>query len=439
MKKKDERLVIEGKANIEGTVRISGFKHALIPMLATSTFADGDVTLRNVPDIEDTVVLSEILSILGASIHRTQDCLTINTSGLGWRAIPDTLMARVHSSIYMIPCLLGRFGEVELGPSGGCPIGDHWHPGRRPVQHILSVLELFGARFDTTGGRVKGRCNGFKGAYIDIRNYWKNKQSVTGPLASGATKTALMAASIAQGTSIIEFPYRKADVIELLAFFKGAGVAIEDDGRRFIIEGNTSLSSVNHTLIPDLIEIITFIACSSHLQKPFRIQIAADDRVRLGLASEIEVLETMGVRLQWEEGTIIVQPHNTIRGINIEVSPQSIYSDSHPFLALILLSADRPARIIEKVWPHRFHYAHELIRLGARLKVRDGVLDITPQRPFRAGLQLEGGDLRSAAVLLLAALGITGTTTLKGAEHLNRGYEGFVGKLQQLGARIISS
>lgn len=434
-----KELVISGRANIEGSVHISGFKHALIPILAASAFVDGELTLRNVPDIEDTVVLCEILSISGARIHRTRDSLTINTSELAWRAIPDALMARVHSSIYMIPCLLGRLGEVNLGPSGGCPIGDHWHPGRRPVRHILNVLELFGARFDISGGRIRGRCAGFKGAHIDIRDYWNDKQSITGPLASGATKTALMAASIAQGTSIIEFPYRKADVDELVAFFRTVGAVIEDDGRRLIIEGRASLSSGDHTLIPDLIEIITFIACSVHLQKSLRLKIAADDRVRLGLASELETLENMSVPLEWEEGAINVLPPSKIKGINIEVTPQSIYSDSHPFLALILLSADRPSRIVEKVWPHRFHYAYQLTRLGAQLKVGDGVLDITPQRPFLTGLDIEGGDLRSAAVLLLAALGLEGTTILKDAEHLTRGYENFVGKLQKLGAHIITS
>jgi UDP-N-acetylglucosamine 1-carboxyvinyltransferase len=431
-------LVIEGKADLEGTVAISGFKHSLAPILAACAFVDGQSTIRNVPDIEDSAVLCEIFSLLGAQIQRTGDSLTIDTQNLAWRAISDPLMARVHSSIYMIPCLLGRLGEVDLGPSGGCPLGDQDQPSRRPVHHILNVLEQFGARFNTSEDRIRGRCSGFRCAHIDIRNYWTDKKVIAGPLASGATKTALLASTIAKGTSIIDSPYRKAEVEEMLAFFQSAGVAVEDRGSRLIIEGRPTLRSGNHALIPDLIEVVTFIACGLYLQRPIRLQIVADKRVRLGLAAELEVLESMGADLEWEEGVITVPQTGILKGVDIEVTPQSIYSDSHPLLALVLLSADRPSRIVEKVWPQRFHYARELVKMGAQLHVKNGVLDITPQRPFRSGVQVHGGDLRSAAVLLLAALGIEGSTTLRGAEHIDRGYEDFVGKLEKLGARITS-
>lgn len=429
-------LIIEGKKKLSGLVSISGFKHALVPILAAGVFVKDELILENIPEIEDSKVLIQILTELGANIIQSKNNLIVRAFDINNRPISNHLMSKTHGTIYLIPCLLGKFGEIDLGFSGGCQIGDQNHLGLRPTHHILNVLELFGANFEISEGRIKGKCKRFKAAQINISNYWTDKRFTSGPLASGATKTALLAASTALGTTIIENPYLKKDVSELIEFLKEAGVQIEIENKAIIVEGRHSLNGGHYKIIPDLIEIITFIACAIHLKSPLLLKIASKNKVCQGLRAEFELLERMGIEFEWENETLMVSPPDQLRSLNLEVSPVGIYSDSHPFFTLMLMSADNPSRITEKVWKDRFFYAQQLNRLGAELKIRQGVLDISPKRPFRKNLTLECCDLRSAAVLLLAALDIDGVTVLKDVEHLNRGYENIVGKLQSLGAHI---
>ncbi len=344
---------------------------------------------------------------------------------------------QIHGALYLLAPLLARLGRADLGNSGGCQIGDSASAGARPVNHIVSVLQAFGASCRQTDGRMyltlpTGR---FRGTRINIRDYYGLQ--IPGPLTSGATQTAILAAATAEGVSEIANPYRKPDVTELLAFLSSAGVAIQYDNKLITIQGaGGPIKPTTFSIVSDVMEIFTFATCAAYLDTPLRLT-NVTPRARQGLVCEIELLEALGIQLTWGASDVLARQIAPSRGgLDIHVTNRSIYSDNHPFFTLLLCLAREPSRIREEVWVERFDYARQLAKLGARLTVRNAEVFIEPGRPSKGGECVVGNDLRSAAVLLVTALGIRGQTTVRGAEHLARGYEDLVGKLRRLGASI---
>jgi UDP-N-acetylglucosamine 1-carboxyvinyltransferase len=434
-----DQLTIEGGHPIGGSVAAGGFKHAMVPMLVASACVDGELTLENVPDIEDARVLASILTRLGARVERGRGRITIESSGLSSGRVPDELSRRIHGSLYLVPTLLARCGEVDLGTAGGCQIGNPDERGERPWRHVVEVLEQFGAHFDLSQGRIRGRTNGYRATTIDVAAFSTAPGQLRGPKVSGATKTALLAAALARGTSVILNPYRRPELEELIALLRDGGVAIDDGGDRIEVEGRPSLRAVSRRLMPDLIELVTFAACATHMRCAIRLTGFDADRVRSQLAGELACLSEMGVPISWARDAFTVHGDrvDVVRGgIEVVAALGSIYSDSHPLFALMLLSGDRPSVVHDKVWIHRFDYAAGLRQLGCRIEPDVGSVRVFPGRPSLAGQRVKGPDLRSAAVLTLAALGVSGRTTVEGTAHLDRGYDDLVGKLRALGARV---
>jgi UDP-N-acetylglucosamine 1-carboxyvinyltransferase len=432
-----EALLVEGGHTIGGAVRMAGFKHALVPLLCASVLVDGETALHNVPEIEDAKILARILSELGAAVSRDATTLRVDARALAGARVDDRLAQRIHGALYLLPCLLGRAGEAWLGATGGCRIGDRRAGGERPIHHVLDVLERFGCRFRDAGGVIHGTADALRAARIDVARYSDAADVVTGPLVSGATKAALLAAAVARGVTRIDRPYRKAEIPDLLAFLAAGGVAIEDAGDHLLVEGRPRLRPVAHTLISDVVEIVTFVAAAAHLRAPLRLLVEEVARTRAGLRPELELFEQMGIPLAWDpDGLVVSPPRAALRALDIEVTSQSIYSDSQPFFALLLTAADGVSRIRERVWHDRFGYARGLVELGAQIDFQPGVIRISPRRPERAGQRVRAEDLRAASVLVLAAMGASGTTIVEGTDHLARGYADLPGKLRAIGARL---
>jgi UDP-N-acetylglucosamine 1-carboxyvinyltransferase len=431
------KLRVKGGHYQSGNVDIAGFKHSLVTILCASALVDGVLTIRNVPNIEDTFVLKEIFSSLGAKVGLEGQTLRIDSADLQSKPIPEILSNRIHGSIYLIPTLIGRFGSINIGSIGGCPIGDIDRKGLRPIEHIVRTLGKFGVRFENISGRLIGVCNGLKEATINVQEFSLESSARTGPLLSGTTKTALLAAATIEGTSIIENPYRKAEVLELIEFLRQTGVSIVDRGNRLIVKGRSRLKSTEYTIGSDLMEIMTFIAYSVYLNRPISMNVTSSEWVKSSLQNELTLLDLMGVKLEWQKTQILVKSPQFIEGIDIEVLPDLIYSDSHPFFTLMLLKANAPSQIVERIWKDRFAYASELIALGACLEIERGKVLITPcKKPLKAEKEIKATDLRGAAVLLLAAMGAEGETIIGGTDHLQRGYSDLYVKLQQLGVQI---
>jgi UDP-N-acetylglucosamine 1-carboxyvinyltransferase len=424
-----------------GTVRVAGFKHALVLSVAAASLAEGASVIHNVPLVEDALVLSEILRRLGAGIRldRGQRSLRIDPRGIEPHPIPTALSTRIHGAVYLIPALLGRLGCVRIAGTGGCRIGSRAAHGARPVEHIISVLERFGATFQQDGECLVGRCSRLRGARIDLTEIGLLDEagSPTGPLYSGATKTAILAGAVASGQTVIRHAYLKQDVASLVTTLRDTGVDI-DVGRHTlrIAGGGAPIAPFTTRLPPDLLEVMTMFSLAAHTGADVIVSGVSLDELRSGLSAELEYLERMGIEVMPGPHGVRVSLPPLLRAVDVRVTPHTIFSDSHPFLALILTSAGGPSRIEERVWANRFDYVSGLRRMGAAIRVVGATATILPRRPMRDGQEVRARDLRSAATLVLAALAIPGRTRVAGVDHLARGYEDFRGCLCSLGADI---
>ncbi|SDF99068.1 UDP-N-acetylglucosamine 1-carboxyvinyltransferase [Sinosporangium album] len=420
---------------------MGGFKHLLVPCLAAACLSDHPWHIGNAPRIEDRRVLSAVLRHLGAAVEDRGPRVTVDASGLSGTHIPAHWSAAVHGGIYLLPALLAARGEVTSGLHGGCAIGGGAQ-GSRPLSHVASVLERFGAVCEADAGGFRAKCGpgGLRGTWIDLAGYARTEPATgtpTGPHYSGATKTALLAAVTARGTTVLRNPYPKPDALELARLLGQAGAQIEISPGRITVEGlGGPLGGADITLPSDLMEVVTFIAWAVHLRREVELVVERPDLLKAGLASELALLSEMGVPLEWDGPRLRVRPAERLRAVRVLASSHHVYSDAGPLFALMLLGADAPSRLTDDVWGDRFGYADGLRGMGARL-TRDGndlLIRPGPLRP--AAGPLVATDLRAAATLLLAALGTETPQRVHGVTHLARGYEDLPAKLAALGARI---
>lgn len=430
---------VRGGRPLRGAVHIAGFKHALVSVLAGAVAVGETVQLVNVPDVEDTRVLVEAIRCCGGQARhdRAAGTLDLDLRELSGTELPPALSSRVHGTLYLVPGLLARCGQVRAAGFGGCRIGPA-AGGERPLRHVVDVLERFGARVRLTGDELVAAADPLVAAEIDLREFMADPAAMTGPLYSGATKTAILAAAGAQGRTVLRYPYPKPDVTELVTSLVAAGLRVEHTAETLTIHGTgRRRACYRHRLPADVLEALTFLTAALYVSGELRLSgVAAGDLA--GMAAERDVLAAMGVRLDWTPAGELVATARSrpLRSRDLVVASRGVFSDAQPFLTLLLTGADGPARVRDTVWESRFQYAAELVRMGADISVAPGEALVRPRRPARGGATLTARDVRGAAVLVLAALGVDGVTTIHGVEHLARGYDDLFGKLAAVGADI---
>jgi UDP-N-acetylglucosamine 1-carboxyvinyltransferase len=434
-------LSVEGGGELRGSVGTSGFKHSLVTIFAAALAANSRVRVQNCPDIAETQILTTMAASLGAIVDRTGDSLAVDASGLSTAELDPHDAERIHGSVYLLPALLGRFGVARLPPSGGCQIGDGRN-GRRPMRHYADVFERFGA---TVSGAADDSftvsARRLNGCEIDLLDY-ADRALRSGPLYSGATKTALLTAAVAYGTTVLHNPYPKPDVTDLVDVLRELGLSVERTADGSLVlhgRGPDALDRpVVHTLIPDLIEVVTWVCAGALLaRRPFRVTGADMDRARSALAPEFAVLAEMGVHVDHGPREVVVHPAERLRAVDVTVTSHGVFSDSQPFLALLAAHAAGESVITETVWSGRFGYAEGLRTLGVHAEHSGATLRVRgPWTRERLGDRVHAGDLRSAAVLVLAALAVPGRTEVSGVDHLHRGYADLPGALRAVGAEI---
>lgn len=435
-------VTVEGGVPLRGDVRVPGFKHALVTVVGAAALARAPVTIDNCPDIEETRVLAALLGRLGGRVERRERTLILDLDGLADRPLDPGLVGRIHGALYLIPGLLARFGRVHMPAAGGCPIGDE-PAGGRPVRQYAGVLERFGAAAVAgADGSLTLRADRLTACDLDLRDFTEDRALCSGPLYSGATKTAILAAACARGTSRLRCPYPKPDVTELVRVLQalGYGAAYASDGD-LVVEGRQDGGlgrPVRHTLVSDLITVVTWATAAALTGGTIRLTGLTLDRLTAGLAPEIAVARRMGLRCA-RDGTdaLLLLPDPPRSSVDVTVVSHGIFSDSGPFLTLLATLAPGTSRIRETVWQRRFAFAPQLRRLGAEIQVTGAQARVTGRHPPRIpGQDLVADDLRAAAALLLAALAVPGPVRLRGVEHLDRGYEDLTAELRRLGARI---
>ncbi|MFE4924860.1 hypothetical protein [Streptomyces sp. NPDC056661] len=433
-----DTLVVTGGRRLAGEVSTSGFKHSLVTVAAAACAARAPITIGNCPAIAETSELVGLVNELGGSAEYLDGSLTVDAAALTGSQVADR---GIHGSVYLVPALLTRTGQARVATAGGCQIGDS-PSGRRPVDQYVGVLSRFGAHISHADDHLLARADRLVGCEIDLLDYTSERELRSGPLYSGATKMAVLAAAVAHGVSVLHNPYPKPDVTDLVTALRTFGADIQTTDRgSLVVQGrgpDVLDQPAAHVLIPDLIEVMTWICAGALLaSSPIRVHGTNFGRAIQALAPELSVLADLGVRLEADAYGLTVHPADALSATDVLVSSPGVFSDNQAFLALLMTAAHGRSTITESVWSRRFGYRPGLESLGARLSQEGSMLTIEgPCPPDVGGRSVHAPDLRSAAALVLAALQVEGTTVVTGTHHLRRGYADFAGSLRALGAVV---
>ncbi len=411
-----EKFIVAGEVQLTGHIRVNGAKNATLPLMAATLLSTGVSVLHNIPHLRDITMMQDILTLLGAKIHRENGTLIIDTTGVSKEEIPEHLMREMRASVFLMGPLLGRFRRVRLSFPGGCAIGP------RPINLHIKALEKIGATVNDRCGFIAAEAVHLTGGEIHF-----DFPSV------GATENAMMAAAVASGTTIIRNAAREPEVADLQTLLNKMGAKISGAGTDTIrIQGVERLSPAEHTVIPDRIEAGTFLIAGALT----RGDIVVDNIIPEHLFAVIDKLQEIGARID-ANGTSVRVRGGEMRGVDIKTLPYPGFPTDlqAPMLALLTL-AKGTSIITETIFENRFKHVDELGRMGAKIKV-EGRTAVIRGVPRLSGAIVAAHDLRAGAALVLAALAAEGVSEIEQVYHIDRGYEAFEKKLQQIGAKIV--
>ncbi|MDR1139543.1 MAG: UDP-N-acetylglucosamine 1-carboxyvinyltransferase [Rickettsiales bacterium] len=417
-------LVRSNHKPLVGKIKVNGSKNAILPIAAASLLSSSSVTLHNVPDLIDVHLMSELLKSLGAKVnflynkdYKANHTLEINCSNINNHVIPHKTANKLRASFLMLGPMLSRFGKARTAFPGGCNIG------KRPVDMHIKALEKMGAKIEIDGcniiATVKGKLQG--------REITFEKISV------GATENIIMAATLAEGITIINNAATEPEVLDLIEFLKKMGANIEIGNKKITIKGVETLNGCVHKIISDRIEAGTYALAAIITGGKLMLEGINLSDIRC-IANELEaigaVIEPHG------EGIVISRKNGSIKSANAATdSYPNFPSDMQPQLMSAMCVADGISVIEENIFENRFAHADELRKLGANISIEKSKAIINGVKSL-SGANLYATDLRSTAALVLASLVASGETTINNSHHLWRGYEAMHEKLNSCGADI---
>lgn len=412
-----EKLVIEGGKPLEGTVRIDGAKNAALPILAASILAKGIHVIENVPNLLDIRVMLQILEALGCDADFREDKVVLNTDGAKEFHIPEHLMSKMRSSIFLMGPLLARFGQVRVYEPGGCAIG------LRKIDLHLRGLEALGAQIVEDGDTIVCTAERLQGADIML-----DIPSV------GATENIMMAAATAEGITTLRNAAREPEIVDLQHYLNAMGAEVLGAGTDTItIKGVQSLKPCRYSIIPDRIVAGTLLTAAAVTKG----NVTLDNVNPAHLHAVIHVLRRAGVKLQVDGNRVTVNSAarpNAIERIVTAPYP-SFPTDMQAQIMVLLSLAEGFSMMKETVFEGRFKHVDELVRMGADIRVDMNTAFIRGVRRLY-GATVEATDLRAGAALVIAGLAATGTTVVEQIHHIDRGYEKIERIFQHLGAKI---
>ena len=412
------KYLIQGGVPLQGTVNISGAKNAAVAILPATLLVDGVCHLDNVPDISDVRLLLDILRDMGSSIRRlSPNCVEIDNTHIRNITAPIELVRRFRASYYLIGAELGRFGSARVALPGGCNFSD------RPIDQHLKGFRAMGADVELRNGYVVANA----GDHLTGGHIFPDMVSV------GATINIVIAAVLAQGTTIIENCAKEPHVVDLANFLNSMGARISGAGTDTIkVRGVRSLHGGSYTIIPDQIEAGTYMAAAAAT--------GGDVMIRNIIPRHMECitakLREMGVRITEFDDALRVQRTVPLRPTKVKTMPYPGFpTDMQPQLAVCMALAKGVSLITEGIYDTRFRYTGELNRMGANIQVDTKIAVINGVDSLH-GCSVKAFDLRAGAAMVIAGLVAGDTTAIEDVHYIERGYENIIGKLQALGARI---
>ena len=410
------KIIIEGNHVLEGTIEISGAKNSAVALVPASILSDGKVTIDNIPNISDIKALNEILEYLGAKVKRKDATITIDSSTIENKEIPEKISKKLRASYYFMSALLGKYKKVEMYFPGGCKIGS------RPIDQTLKAFELLGAKVTEKDNKYTITADELRGTaiYLDMPSV-------------GATINTILASCKAKGTTIIGNAAKEPEIVNVATFLNQMGAKIKGAGTSEItIEGVEKLGSCYTEVIPDRIETGTYIIAGAMIGNNLRIENVIPEHVESLTSKLIE----MGVPIIIKPSTIIVSRVHNLKPVNIKtLGYPGFPTDLQQPITALLTKCKGKSTLIETIYENRFQNVFYLNKMGANIDIKGNMLEINGPSKL-IGTQVTATDLRAGACLILAALSANGTTTINEIEHVLRGYENIVEKLSKVGAKI---
>ena len=415
-----EKYIIMGGKRLTGSVTVSGAKNAAVAVIPAALLVEGTCRIENVPHIKDVDVIIDIMKHLGAKIKKTDyNVLEIDCEKIKSFAAPYEMTKKMRASYYLIGALLGRFNHAEVPPPGGCDFGS------RPIDMHIKGFEALGAKVNIDKGIIEAHATRLGPAqiFMDI-------------VSVGATINIMLAAVLANGTTIIENAAKEPHVVDVANFLNAMGANVRGAGTDVIkIKGVAKMTGGTYTIIPDQIEAGTFMVAAAATSGDVLIK----NVIPKHLESITAKLAEMDVNVEEYDDSIRVWRDGPLQKANIKTMPYPGFpTDLQPQTVALLSTAQGTSIVTESVWENRYQYVDELRRLGARISV-DGKVAVIEGVKRLSGAPVMATDLRAGAGMVIAALMAEGITQVHELMHIDRGYENLEQKLKSLGAQIVRS
>ena len=412
-----EQYVIRGGNPLVGEVEIAGAKNAALAILSAAIMTDETILIENLPDVRDINVLLEAISGIGAMVERIDKSkVKINGSTIHDVSVDYEYIKKIRASYYLMGALLGKYKHAEVPLPGGCNIGS------RPIDQHLKGFRALGASVDIVNGSIIAASDNLHGShiYLDV-------------VSVGATINIMMAASLAQGRTIIENAAREPHVVDVANFLNSMGANIKGAGTDVIrIKGVEKLHKTEYSIIPDQIEAGTFMFAAAATGGDVTVRNVIPKHLEATTAKLIEI----GCEVEEFDDAVRVRAARRLKKTNVKTLPYPGYpTDMQPQITVALSIADGTSIVTESIFENRFKYADELARMGANIKVEGNSAIINGVRKL-TGARVSAPDLRAGAALVIAGLAAEGITIIDDIVYIQRGYEDFEVKLRGLGAQI---
>ena len=415
---KIEYYIINGGKPLKGKVEISGAKNAALALLAAAIMTDEDVTIENIPDVNDINVMIQAIAEIGATVERIdRHCVKINGSTIKSCNVDYDYMKKIRASYYLLGALLGKKKEAEVALPGGCEIGS------RPIDYHIKGFQALGVKVENSNGMVYARTEHLTGNKIFF-----DKVSV------GATINVMLAASLAEGNTVIENSAKEPHVVDVANMLNKMGANIRGAGTDVIrIKGVQKLHGTEYHVVPDQIEAGTFMCMAAATRGDILIKNIIPRHLDCISAKLLEI----GCSITEYDDEIRVRGAQTIRHTNVITSPYPGFpTDMQPQITVALSLSDGESTVIENIFESRFKYTAELNRMGANISVNGTTANVVGVGKL-SGARVCTPDLRAGAALVIAGLAAEGRTTVDDIKYILRGYERFDEKIRGLGGDII--
>ncbi|MEE1315380.1 MAG: UDP-N-acetylglucosamine 1-carboxyvinyltransferase [Faecalimonas sp.] len=412
-----EQYIIKGGSPLVGEVEIGGAKNAALAILSAAIMTDETVTIDNLPDVNDINVLLEAIAGIGASVQRVdRHTVRINGAGVNDLSIEYEYIKKIRASYYLLGALLGKYRRAEVALPGGCNIGS------RPIDQHLKGFRALGAEVEIEGGKIVAEAENLRGThlYFDV-------------VSVGATINVMMAAAMAEGTTIMENVAKEPHVVDVANFLNSMGANIKGAGTDVIkIKGVPKLHKTEYSIIPDQIEAGTFLFAAAATQGDVTVLNVIPKHLEATIAKLVEI----GCEVEEFDDAVRVVAKKRLRSTHVKTLPYPGYpTDMQPQIGVTLALSQGTSIITESIFENRFKYLDELARMGAVVKIEGNSATIEGVEKL-SGARVSAPDLRAGAALCIAGLATEGITIVDDIVYIQRGYERFEEKLRSLGGLI---